>query len=169
MDDLSGLMKGLGGEGGTAAGSSTAASGLAGALTAEGLDTLVAKLREGGFGEQVDSWIGGGPNRPLEPQQLGAALGESDMQKMSAASGLDIGALMPLLAAFLPQIVNLLTPGGKAPREGLDAAVGGGGMPDLGGLLGGLMGGAPAGSGSAGGFGDLMGGLGGLLGGDKER
>ena len=62
-----------------------------------------------------------------------------------------------MLAAFLPQIVNMLTPDGSMPSGGLNGAAGG--MPDLGGLLGGLTGGT--GSGSP----DLGNVLGGLLGG----
>ena len=90
------------------------------------------------------------------------------MQQLSAGSGIDIGALLPMLAMFLPQIIDMLTPNGSAPASGLDSAGGQGGMPDLGGLLGGLLGGA-AGAGSMGtsgaagsaGLDDLLRGLGG--------
>lgn len=168
MDDLSGLMRGLGGPegagGGTGTDPSAALTGLAGAIGQEGgLDGLVGKLQEAGLGDTVSSWIGAGPNQPIDPQQLGAALGDDEVQRLSASSGLDIGALLPLLAAFLPQIVNMLTPDGSVPDGGLNGAAGGA-VPDLGGLLGGLTGGA---AGEAGGLDDLMGGLGGLLGGSR--
>jgi uncharacterized protein YidB (DUF937 family) len=174
MDDLSGLMRGLDGD---AAGADPAAavSGLANAIGAEGgLDGLVDKLRDAGLGDQVDSWIGGGPNQPIDPQQLGAALGDDEVQRLAGSSGLDIAALLPMLAAFLPQIINMLTPQGSVPDGGLDGAIGSGGMPDLGGLLGGLMGaggaaGAGEAGGSAGGLDDLLGGLGGLMGGGGDR
>jgi uncharacterized protein YidB (DUF937 family) len=81
----------------------------------------------------------------VEPQQLGAALGPDTVNQLSASSGIDIGQLLPMLAAFLPMVINHLTPTGQAPNAG-DAA----NQPDLGGLLGGLLGG---------------GGLGGILGG----
>ena len=71
--------------------------------------------------------------------------------------------LLPLLAAFLPQIVNMLTPQGRVPDGGLGQAASG---MDLGTVLGGLLGGA-GGTGSSGGSPDLDGMLGGLLGGDK--
>jgi hypothetical protein len=85
------------------------------------------------------------------------------MQRLSAKSGLDIGALLPLLAAFLPQIINMLTPDGSVPDGGLNGAAQGGGLGDLGGMLGGLLGGA-GGAGGVGGAGGL-GGLDDLLGG----
>jgi hypothetical protein len=51
-----------------------------------------------------------------------------------------------MLATFLPQIVDMLTPDGQTPPGGLNSAAGS--LPDLGGLLGGLggmMGGAKSG------------------------
>ena len=35
--------------------------------------------------------------------------------KLSAGSGLDIATLLPMLAAFLPQIIDMLTPDGTVP------------------------------------------------------
>ena len=108
--------------------------------SAGGIDGLMEKLRGGGLGSQVDSWVSPGPNEPVDPQLLGQALGPETTPKMSSQTGLDIGQLLPLLAAVLPQLVNMLTPDGRVPEGGLDQAAGG--MPDLGGLLGGLLGGS---------------------------
>lgn len=170
MDGLSGMLSGLGG--GTGGDPTAALGGLTQAVQQEGgLDGLLGKLRDGGLGPQVDSWVSTGDNQPVDPDQLGQALGPDTVQRLSAGSGLDIGALLPMLAAFLPQIINMLTPAGKVPDGGLDGAAAGGGMPDLGGLLGGLMGGAggAGGSTSGGGLDDMLGGLGGLLGGARDR
>jgi uncharacterized protein YidB (DUF937 family) len=170
MDDLSGLMSGLGG-GGTGDATvdpATALAGLSSAVADEGgLDTLVGKLRDAGMGDAVDSWIGGGPNQQIDPQRLGAALGDDEVQRLSTKSGLDISALLPLLAAFLPQIINMLTPDGNVPAGGLNGAAQGG-LGDLGGMLGGLLGGAggTGGAGATGGIEDI---LGGMLGGTKDR
>ena len=127
---------------------------------AGGLDGLLAQLRAGGLGDAVDSWQSTGPNQPVDPDQLGSALGPDTVQRLSAGSGLDIGKLLPLLAMFLPQIIDMLTPDGNVPSGGLNGATGGG----LGDILGGLLGG-----GSAGGAGDLGGMLGGVLGGTNTR
>jgi uncharacterized protein YidB (DUF937 family) len=110
-----------------------------------GVDGLLQKLREGGLGGVVDSWVSTGTNEPVEPQQLGAALGPDTVSNLSASTGISIQSLLPMLAAFLPMLINHLTPTGQAPKPG-DAT----NQPDLGGLLGGLLGG---------------GGLGGMLGG----
>ena len=159
MDDLSSLMGSLGGEGGA---DLSKLPDLAKAVQDEGgLDTLVGKLQGAGMGDAVDSWVGGGPNAAIDPQQLGAALGPDEVQRLSSKSGLDIAALLPLLATFLPQIINMITPDGSVPDGGLNGAAQ---NQDLGGMLGGLLGG----SGAAGG-GDLSGMLGGLLGGNKGQ
>jgi uncharacterized protein YidB (DUF937 family) len=172
MDDLSRLSQGLGGPAGSGA-SGDPISGLSGAIEQSGgLDGLLGQLRQNGLGNEVDSWVSTQPNQPVDPQRLGAALGPETVQRLSSGSGLDIGTLLPMLAAFLPQIIDMLTPDGNVPAGGLGGA--GGGTPDLGGMLGGLLGGAggAGGAGAAGGAGldDLLGGLGGMLGGGtKDR
>jgi uncharacterized protein YidB (DUF937 family) len=113
--------------------------------TQGGIDGLVAKLRANGLGPQVDSWVSTEPNQPVEPQQLGAALGPDTVNHLSSRTGLPIQSLLPLLAAILPMIINHLTPNGQVPKDA--------GTPsqnDVGSILGGILGG---------------GGLGGLLGG----
>lgn len=110
-----------------------------------GVDGLLQKLREGGLGSVVDSWVSTGASEPVEPQQLGAALGPDTVSNLSASTGISIQSLLPMLAMVLPMVISHLTPTGQAPKPG-DAT----NQPDLGGLLGGLLGG---------------GGLGGILGG----
>lgn len=169
MDDLSNLMNQLGGatQGAGAADPAAALTGLQHAVQQEGgLDGLMGKLRDAGLGDQVDSWVATGQNESIDADQLGRALGPDLTQRLSAGSGIDIASLLPLLAAFLPQIIDMLTPGGKEPTGGLT----GQGMPDLGGLLGGLAGGTGGASGAGGqpDLDDLLGGLGGMLGGNKS-
>ena len=108
-----------------------------------GLEGLLAQLSNGGLGDEVGSWVGTGPNQPVDPQRLGSALGPDTVNQLSSKTGLDVGSLLPMLAAFLPQIINALTPDGKVPAGGA-----GGGI-DIGSVLAGLGGsarstGAPA-------------------------
>lgn len=102
-----------------------------------GIDGLVEKLRSGGLGGVVDSWISTGSNEPVSPQQLGDALGPDTVQRLSASSGFSIQSLLPMLAAFLPMIIDHLTPGGNLPKEG-----GVGSPDDIGDLIGGLLSGS---------------------------
>jgi uncharacterized protein YidB (DUF937 family) len=93
--------------GGTDAGTSAGAGG--------GLDGLLGALKKGGLGKESDSWVSTGPNMPVDPEKLGEALGPERVAKLGAASGLNPAQLLPQLAAFLPQLVNALTPNGKLP------------------------------------------------------
>lgn len=143
MDDLSKILGQLGSTAGAtgpgAVDQTAALSGLTQAVQSEGgLDGLVAKLRAAGLGGAVDSWISTGENHVVEPAKLGEALGPDTVQRLSSGSGIDIGSLLPLLAAFLPQIINMLTPKGQTPAGGLNGASGG--LGDLGGLLGSIGG-----------------------------
>jgi uncharacterized protein YidB (DUF937 family) len=144
--DLSNLLGGLAGAAATDQDPAQAVQGVQQLIDQHGgVDGLLQKLREGGLGQQVDTWVSTGSNAPVEPQQLANALGPDTVQQLSASSGLSIQSLLPMLAAFLPLLINHLTPSGQAPKPGEAAN-----QPDLGGLLGGLLGG---------------GGLGGMLGG----
>ena len=142
--DFSNLLSGLGGAEGA-----DPARLIAGVqevfATQGGVDGLLQKLRAGGLGHHVDSWVSTGANEPVEPAQLGAALGPETVNQLAAKTGISIESLLPMLAGILPMIVNALTPNGQAPKPGEPAN-----QPDLGGLLGGILGG---------------GGLGGILGG----
>ena len=143
--DFSNLIAGLGG----AAGGLDPAKLVGGVqevfASQGGVDGLLGKMRAGGLGAHVDSWVSTGENKPVEPAQLGAALGPDTVNQLAANTGISVQSLLPMLAAFLPMIINHLTPNGTAPKAGDPAN-----QPDLGGLLGGLLGG---------------GGLGGILGG----
>jgi len=99
-----------------------------------GVDGLIGTLRQGGLGGAVDSWISTEPNQAVEPQQVGAALGPNNVNQIAAKSELSGEMLLPILAAFLPMIIDMLTPDGNAPKTGAD-----GGMGQIGDLLGGLL------------------------------
>jgi uncharacterized protein YidB (DUF937 family) len=139
--------------------------GLQGAILQEGgIDGLMTRLRDGGLGAQVDSWVSSGENQPVGPDRLQQALGPDTVQRLSASSGLNISQLLPMLAMFLPQIINMLTPDGHVPSGGLNQAAG---QMDVGSLIGGLLGGA-GGAGGAGGLDELLGGLGGMFVGNRN-
>jgi uncharacterized protein YidB (DUF937 family) len=102
-----------------------------------GVNGLLDKLKQSGLREQADSWVATGENKPVDPEQLKQALGDEELGAVSQKSGLDIGKLAPMLAVFLPMVIDQLTPGGQRPAEG-----GAGGLDSIGDLIGGFLGGA---------------------------
>jgi uncharacterized protein YidB (DUF937 family) len=133
MDDLGKMLGSLGGATGSGGGD---VAGAIGALAGSegGLEGLLSQLSSAGLGDQVQSWVGTGPNQPVDPDQLASALGPEKVSQLSSQTGIDIGSLLPMLAAALPTIINALTPNGQVPS-------GGAGGFDIGSVLGGLGGG----------------------------
>ena len=80
-----------------------------------GLADIVGKLNAGGAATQVNSWVGAGANQPIEPGQLGAALGQETINDLAAKVGMNPQDLLNQLALVLPGLVNNLTPNGRLP------------------------------------------------------
>jgi uncharacterized protein YidB (DUF937 family) len=80
-----------------------------------GLGGLLQKLESAGHGETVNSWVGPGQNKPIEPGQLGAALGQNTVSTAAQQSGMTEQELLQQLAQHLPQIVGQLTANGSIP------------------------------------------------------
>jgi uncharacterized protein YidB (DUF937 family) len=133
--DLSNVLGGIGGEPGQVDPSRLIAGVQEVFESKGGVDGLVSSLRAGGLGGVVDSWVSTGSNEPVEPQKLGAALGPDTVNQLSAKTGISVESLLPLLAAFLPMIIDHLTPDGQVPKGGQA------GQGDIGDLLGGILGG----------------------------
>lgn len=105
---------------------------------ASGVQALVDKLRGGGLGETVDSWVGSGPNRPVQPAELERAIGPQEADRLAEGTGMERGGLMAILSQFLPRLVDGLTPNGRLPAR--DDELPGGGTGGLQGMLGGILG-----------------------------
>jgi len=83
----------------------------------EGLGGLIEKFRQGGLDDVIKSWIGTGPNKPIEPNQLQRALGPDTVANLERETGLPRNDLLSQLSRLLPEVVDKLTPLGKLPKE----------------------------------------------------
>ena len=98
-----------------------------------GLGGLIGKFQQAGLGGAISSWIGGGQNQPISPDQMTSALGEDTISQIAAQLGLSQGEAAGQLSQLLPEVINQLTPAGQEPQGGL------GNSGDLMDMLGGLM------------------------------
>ena len=57
-----------------------------------GLGDLIGKLTAGGAGPQVNSRVGPGANEPIQPGQLGSALGQNTLNEPSQRTGMSQNA-----------------------------------------------------------------------------
>ncbi|CDX36744.1 conserved hypothetical protein [Mesorhizobium sp. SOD10] len=82
-----------------------------------GLGGLLDKLRDAGHGNVADSWVGTGQNQPINPGDLGSALGPAVIREIAQRTGMNEQELLQQLSTALPGIVDKLTPNGQIPQH----------------------------------------------------
>jgi uncharacterized protein YidB (DUF937 family) len=93
--------------------------------TGGGLAGLVAAFERSGMGSLVTQWVATGPNPPVTPDQLSAALGPDVLAAFAQKAGLGQADANAALAGLLPTLVDHLTPQGRVPEpSGLEGALG---------------------------------------------
>ena len=131
-----GLLDQLGSAGGMLGGQGQAGGGQAGAMAAivqmlqsrpGGIAGVLSSFEQGGLGAVAQSWIGGGQNQPVSPDQVSGALGPDAVGDVASRLGVSHEEAAGHLSQLLPQIMDHLSPGGQAPADG--------GMGGLGGLM----------------------------------
>lgn len=80
-----------------------------------GLNAIVAKLQQAGFGDQVKSWIGGGQNLPITADEIKQVLGSDTVRQIAAKYNIPIDQVSEVLAHQLPAAVDNASPDGKLP------------------------------------------------------
>lgn len=82
-----------------------------------GLGGLIDKFRNAGQGDTIDSWVGSGQNKPIQPGQLQQTLGKQTISDLARQAGLNEQDLLAQLSTVLPNLVDKLTPQGRVPTE----------------------------------------------------
>ncbi|WP_395718444.1 YidB family protein [Prosthecobacter sp.] len=100
--------------GGMLGGKQDPAAMLSGLLSdAGGLQGLMSKFQSAGFGEHFSSWVGTGENQPMNVDEVQNAVGLDEIQRLASKLGMQSQTVVPLLAQFLPQVIDKLTPKGQ--------------------------------------------------------
>ena len=92
-----------------------AGPGGAGGLLSSGLGELVDRFRQTGRQDVADSWVRRGPNQPVTPQELDAAIGPDVLETLSQQTGLSREEILARLSRELPDAVDKYTPEGRLP------------------------------------------------------
>jgi uncharacterized protein YidB (DUF937 family) len=82
-----------------------------------GLSDIIRGFQDRGMGDVVSSWIGTGENQAVTPDQVQQGLGRERVQQAAQRSGLSMEAVLPMLAAALPMVIDALTPKGEVPDQ----------------------------------------------------
>ncbi|MGI4769662.1 MAG: YidB family protein, partial [Janthinobacterium lividum] len=90
---------------------------LGGGGIAGGLGQLLQSFEQNGHGAAAQSWVGGGANASVSPEQVGQALGPDTIDQLASHTGMSQGDVMSHLSQVLPQAVHQLTPDGRMPTS----------------------------------------------------
>ncbi len=88
---------------------------LSGLTSGEGLDIggIAEKLKAGGLGDQVSSWMGDGENAPVSAEEITNALGEDKIGEMASKLGVDSGSAAQTLSQAMPTLMDKMSSGGS--------------------------------------------------------
>jgi len=90
-----------------------------------GLTDVIGAFNKGGLGDIMSSWVGGGPNKPVDPGALGNILGPDVLGQFAQKAGIGHGDASSVLASVLPELINQMTPQGQVPQgNALDGMLG---------------------------------------------
>ena len=111
MDFLKMGQELLGDKMGDAGGLMEAMSGL---TSGEGLDIagIAEKLKAGGLGDQLGSWLGDGENQPVSADEITGALGADKIDEVASKMGVESGAAAEALSQAMPSMLDKLSSGG---------------------------------------------------------
>ena len=87
-----------------------------------GLQGVLGKFQQAGYGAQAQSWIGTGQNMPIDSGALSQIFGQGQLGQIAEQLGLSHQEAAGQLAQTLPQVVDRMTPEGQIP-EGHDDLV----------------------------------------------
>ncbi|HCT77090.1 MAG TPA: hypothetical protein DGG94_00295 [Micromonosporaceae bacterium] len=87
------------------------------------LQGLMEQLEKNGLGDQVQSWMKQGANKPVTGQQIQDALGTGTLDQVATKAGIPPEKAADDLANVLPEIVDKASPQGQLPTSAPNANV----------------------------------------------
>ena len=91
-------------------------------MNSGGLKDILDRFRGAGKGDTVDSWVGKGPNQPIDPEHVEAAIDEDTLAALREQTGLSREEILRRLAVNLPEAVDELSPDGHLPEGSAETA-----------------------------------------------
>jgi uncharacterized protein YidB (DUF937 family) len=85
-----------------------------------GIEGILGKFQQAGFGEQADSWVSTGQNMPIDPGALGQIFGQGELGQIARQTGMSRDEVSGGLADLLPGLIDKMTPQGQVPAESSD-------------------------------------------------
>jgi uncharacterized protein YidB (DUF937 family) len=80
-----------------------------------GMQGIVSRMTDAGFGQQVQSWIGTGDNQSISGEQVKQAVDPDALQRMAEKTHMQPDQLCDRVAQALPKLMDGATPDGNLP------------------------------------------------------
>jgi uncharacterized protein YidB (DUF937 family) len=80
-----------------------------------GLQGMLGKFQQAGYGDQAQSWIGTGSNLPIDAGALSQIFGQGTLGQIAQQLGVSHEEAAGQLAQELPNVVDRMTPDGHIP------------------------------------------------------
>jgi uncharacterized protein YidB (DUF937 family) len=85
-----------------------------------GLQGVLGKFQQAGYGDHAQSWIGTGQNMPVTPDILSQIFGQGQLGQIAQQMGMSHDEAAGGLAQALPQVMDHLTPHGHITDDSND-------------------------------------------------
>jgi len=82
-----------------------------------GLQGILGKFQQAGYGAHADSWASTGQNMPIQADALSKVLGQGQLGQIAQQLGMSQGDAAGGLASMLPQLIDEMTPHGQVPDD----------------------------------------------------
>ncbi len=82
-----------------------------------GLQGMLSKFQQAGYGAQADSWVSTGQNQPISAEALQQVLGHGQIGQVAQQLGVSQSEAAGGLASMLPQMIDRMTPQGQVPAD----------------------------------------------------
>ena len=80
-----------------------------------GIEGILGRFQQAGYGQQAQSWVGTGPNMPIDANALQQILGSGTLGQIAQQLGVSREQASDDVAQMLPQVVDQMTPTGEIP------------------------------------------------------
>jgi uncharacterized protein YidB (DUF937 family) len=78
-----------------------------------GLQGMLGKFQQAGYGDHAASWVSTGQNLPIDPSAISEVLGSGQLADIAQKLGMSGNQAAGGLASMLPQLIDQMTPKGQ--------------------------------------------------------
>jgi uncharacterized protein YidB (DUF937 family) len=82
-----------------------------------GIQGVLGRFQQAGYGDQAQSWISTGGNQPIDGDMFQKALTGGGIGQIASMLGLSRAEASSQMASVMPDVIDRMTPDGRVPEE----------------------------------------------------